>query len=123
MSGRCILVVEDDRDTCLALQFMLESWDCQVVVAHGLDDAAEACRAHDISLVLLDHNLGSATGVEVLPYLVRAGGRPRIVMLSGHAPESFLHLVDEQRIDAVMHKPITPHALREMLDAMLNGER
>jgi phosphoserine phosphatase RsbU/P len=78
-----VLVVEDDADHRFLVQRRLESAGIDVRTAGGAEEALEALDGVDV--VLLDHQLPGASGLEVLP-LIRERG-PSVVMLTGMGSE------------------------------------
>lgn len=117
-----ILIVDDDRQTCLALSFLMESWGYTPHVVHVAEAALALCKQVRFGCVLLDQRLGhSALGTEVLPRFAQLGAmRPRgIVLFTGEPVEQFDDLLRSGEICACLHKPARPSEIRQALDACL----
>ncbi len=115
LSGRC-LVVDDDSQVLVAWQAMLDSWG---VRARGVRSAADARAVLDEGFVpqaiFCDQRLHSGeSGFDLLRELMRRCPAASGAMISGEfdSPE----LLDaEAQGYIVLHKPVSPDALRALL--------
>ena len=80
-----VLVIEDDEELAETVAAGLR--EAQMAVDIALDGAAGLARAlvHDYDVVVLDRDLPVLHGDEVCARLVAAGGRSRVLMLTGAA--------------------------------------
>jgi two-component system OmpR family response regulator len=79
-----ILVVDDDADTCLVLQDLLELNGFRVRTALNAHRAVEAARAAAPALVLVDYFMPDADGAWVVRQLREAGlGQIPVVLTTG----------------------------------------
>ena len=58
-NGHCALIVEDDAETALDLQQILNSLDCYSVPVTNVEDARSELEARSFCLVLLDLEIKS----------------------------------------------------------------
>jgi DNA-binding response OmpR family regulator len=80
-----VLVIEDDEELAETVAAGLR--DAQMAVDVALDGEAGLARAlvHDYEVIVLDRDLPVVHGDEVCARLVAAGGRSRVLMLTGAA--------------------------------------
>jgi CheY-like chemotaxis protein len=79
-----ILIVDDDADTCLVLQDLLEMNGFRVRTAPNARGAIEAARAAAPALVLVDYFMPDADGAWVVRQLREAGlGGIPVVLTTG----------------------------------------
>lgn len=80
-----VLVIEDDKELVETVAAGLR--EAQIAVDIALDGEAGLARAlvHDYEVVVLDRDLPRVHGDEVCAQLVAAGGRSRVLMLTGAA--------------------------------------
>jgi signal transduction histidine kinase/CheY-like chemotaxis protein len=129
MTGRQVVVIEDDALVRESTSGVLRSWGCQVTTVVP-DDAVindVARRARPPDLIISDYHLADGkTGIDVIEQLRRSFGR-RIaaLLISGD-----LSPIPLQQARAkgylLLHKPVEPMALRAALSKLLKddaGER
>jgi two-component system response regulator RegA len=85
MSGRRVLLVDDDRTFCEVLARSLARNGYVVVVAHGGADATAMAGSGEFSHILLDLMLGEESGLHLIEPLRAACPAARIVVLTGYA--------------------------------------
>lgn len=78
-----VLVVEDEKNLSEHIADCLKTDRHTVEVVSNGDDALGLLRAFDYELVLLDVGLPGMSGVEVLKSYRTAGGKARVLMLTG----------------------------------------
>ena len=120
VSGRTVLLAEDDDATVLTVRSYLESHGYEVrVVRDGV--AVLDAAVHDVAVVLLDIQLPGLDGLEVTRRLRarESCARTPIIALTAHAMSG-----DEQRClqagaSAYMAKPVRLRQLEQTIDRML----
>ena len=85
-----VLVIEDDEELAETVAAGLR--EAQMAVDVALDGEAGLARAlvHDYDVIVLDRDLPAIHGDEVCARLVAAGGRSRVLMLTGAAEDEDL---------------------------------
>lgn len=63
--SKTILCVEDDKDSCELLQFVLENEGFQVVSCPTSEEALQLAKEKTFSAIVLDHRLAEISGVEI----------------------------------------------------------
>jgi CheY-like chemotaxis protein len=120
--GLWVLVVDDDADIRSATQVLLQGWGCEVMAAAAVDALMPqlATRARVPDLIISDYRLGGDD--DGLAAIARLQGEynediPAILVTGDTAPE---RLLDAQRSGlALLHKPVTPEALRAVMAQVL----
>jgi len=114
-----VLVVDDDRLTRHMARSVLTRAGFEVRVARDGAEALDRLRSRTFDLMLLDVWMPRIDGLAVLDRMKRVKHRPTIVMLtSDDAPETLLRAI-RQQAHQVVHKPIEPAALVELVRTAL----
>jgi len=119
----CVLIVDDDERTTMAVQNALEQLGQTLVVANSGEAALQHLLHNDFAVILLDVNMPDMDGYEVASY-VRARKRTR------HIPIVFLtalyrddtHLLQAYSAGAVdmVFKPVDPLILRSKVQVFVD---
>ena len=87
LTGRRVLVIDDDLDILLGMRALLEEWGARVALAASLEEALESVEAGGApDAVVADYRLGDALGTEVVETIRRAVGR-RVPALDRHGQQ------------------------------------
>lgn len=122
--GARVLVIEDDLQVLDALQVLLGQWGCAVIGAASSEEALEAVAAGERpDVVIADLRLGgSATGIAAIRQVAKllGGPVPGLILTADTDPRR----LREARLSGypLLHKPVSAHALRGTLGALL-GQR
>ena len=123
MSGKRILIVDDDPVNCELVAYFLKSLGYRVATAADGVRAVNMDLEDDIELVILDAHMPVNDGVEVLAMLREKSFVNPVKFLALTADES-LSLRDEFEgagIDGFLTKPVDLTALREEVTRLLPG--
>lgn len=123
LSGRRVLVIEDDALVRESMAGLLGSWGCHVTLAEGVVDGVEVVRGSQIpDLIISDFRLSDGhTGLDAIA---------KIQQLSSRDIPAFLVTAetDVERLSKaarsgypILHKPVTPMALRALATQLLKG--
>jgi len=114
-----VLVIEDDAEARLAIELTLRSWGCVPLVAASLAEARAAARAGARPDVLLsDLRLSNGhDGIAAIDELQKELGPLPAALLSGDVLGGRLHATSLP----VLHKPVRPEALRELVHRLARG--
>jgi signal transduction histidine kinase/CheY-like chemotaxis protein len=117
MEGMRVMLIEDDELGRDALQGLLQSWGCNVVVASAADEAMDRWNPHQVpDFIVTDYRLrGQLNGVNAVSRLrERAGDMVAACVISGDTDL----LVKQEVADAgllLLQKPVKPAKLRSVL--------
>jgi two-component system alkaline phosphatase synthesis response regulator PhoP len=114
-----ILIVEDEPDIALGLQFDLRDEGHEVEVASDGAEASRRGREQSWDLILLDVMLPTKDGFEVCRDLRRAKVRTPVLMLTAKAQEAEKVMGLDMGADDYVTKPFSPRELRARIRALL----
>jgi DNA-binding response OmpR family regulator len=123
LSGRRILVAEDEPDQLNFIKTVLEDNGAEVLVAHNGTDALAAARAEIPHAMTLDINMPGLDVMELLGELKHDDTLKdlKICIVSGR-PELRLILRDRHlNANAYLDKPFTEDDLVQSIRGLLNG--
>ena len=114
-----VLIAEDNVDTAMSFELLLQSLGQETCVVHNGADALEAARRFQPHVVMLDIGMPGLNGYEVAAELraSRTGAEPLLLAVTGWGQE-----VDRQRsldagFDHHFVKPVSEAELRKILSA------
>jgi CheY-like chemotaxis protein len=124
VSGKLILVIDDDALVLDAMRGLLRSWGCRVVTAESAKSLLASLAAADLrpDLIISDFRLSDGeTGPETIGRLRRAFGAPiPAFLITGDIAPERLREACAMGLQ-LLHKPVAPMALRAMLNQLLKG--
>lgn len=111
-----ILIIDDDPGFNATLVRLLERRGLTACGALTPADALEQARTHHPTRIVLDLNLNGASGLALIPELLRLTPNSRIVVLTGYA--SITTAVDAIKLGAVQYlaKPVEIDAILTAFD-------
>ncbi|MCL7929027.1 response regulator transcription factor [Halomonas llamarensis] len=118
-----VLVVDDEPNIVLSLEFLMEQAGFQVTIAEDGEQALESVKNAHPDLILLDISLPGISGFDVLEQL---RGQPDtaslpIIMLTAHGREVEREKGMALGADDYITKPFSTQTLVEKVKALLNG--
>ena len=108
ISGKKILIVDDEVHVCTALGDILAADGHSISTVTSGDSALELCKTRTFDLIFLDFYLPDTTGDRVVAILRWNYPRQAIVLMSGERPSPPLG-----KADWFIPKPFSPTAIRE----------
>jgi DNA-binding response OmpR family regulator len=121
VSGKLILIADDEANIVISLEFLMKREGHRVTVARDGDAALAAIRAERPDLVLLDVMMPGKSGFEVCQ-AVRADeslAGLKILMLSAKGRDTDLAKGSALGADAYMTKPFSTRELAEKVRELL----
>ena len=103
-------IVDDDEEMSHAVQLMLRMLDYGVEMYQDARVAARKLAAGiGPDLIILDINMPEVTGIDMLEYIRRPGGHPKlpVVMLSSETTDVQVDEALAMGADAFVFKPVT----------------
>lgn len=113
-----ILIVEDNRDSALSLQMLLEALGYAVDVVHDGEGAVRTATAKSPDVILMDIGLPRMSGYDAARQ-IRADCKDKpmmIIALTGWGQESDRRQSAEAGIDHHLVKPLDLGRLRQILE-------
>ncbi len=122
--ARRVLVADPHADTVESTALLLRLWGHDVRCARSGPEALRAALAYRPDAVLMEMALPEMDGCEVARRLGRREGSPRplIVAVTGYGSERHRLLALEAGFDLHLVKPVSPEALRELLNTSQRQE-
>jgi DNA-binding response OmpR family regulator len=110
-----ILLIEDDRCICEAIEDFLRSCHITVHCAHTGEAAVQMLASHHYDLAIIDVTLPGMSGLDLAP--IAANGNTSVLLMSGYPDSKFkLHQYDYP----YLAKPFTLDALRIAVVHVMN---
>jgi DNA-binding NarL/FixJ family response regulator len=96
MNSVKILIVDDDEQVAESLARCCEEPGMMVIgLAASADSALTFAQEHQPDVVLMDHRLDGADGVEVAKWLLEVSPKSRVVMVTGAASTALIRAAEE----------------------------
>lgn len=125
LTGKSILLVDDDPDMITALQAILDGTGAKIETAADGNQAVEVAAAFDPDLVVLDAMLPKRSGFLVLEKLKGAlkkkGQRPFVIMITGNAGKRHQVWAESLGVDGYLNKPFRMERLMERIEQLLGA--
>jgi two-component system, sensor histidine kinase len=123
---KLVVVIDDDALVLDGMRGLLQGWGCRVVTADSSDAALAGLANHrkPPNLVISDYFLANeTTGVDVIERLrVAFSDRIPAFLISGDTTRERLRDADARGLP-LLHKPVSPMALRSMVNQLLRAAR
>ena len=113
-----VLCVEDDRDTCDYLRFVMSNYDFQAV--DTIASAVELIDQQPFDLYVLDNWLPDGSGIELCKHIRNADANVPIVFTSAIGQRQDIDLAVEAGANRYLVKPYEPDALLQNVKELLN---
>lgn len=122
LAGKLVVVIDDDPLVLDGTRGLLTTWGCRVVVASSRSEARLLLDGVVPDLIISDlHLSGGETGVDALDGLRRELGKE----IPGFVISGDISTGQTGKVGAngypLLHKPVTPMALRAMVSALLQN--
>ena len=118
-----IVIIDDDSTVLEAMQALLTSWHCDVLVAQTIKDALDLSQSTDKApdLLLADGDLGNGeTGIDAIKKMRELWDEELLaVIISGDTSRNMLKEAKKNQL-SVLHKPVPLPQLRALLSFATN---
>ena len=115
-AGR-ILCVEDDRDTCDVLRFVMT--DFEFTAVHTVNDAVRLIETETFDLFVLDNWLPDGSGVELCKQIRSSGISAPIIFTSAISQRKDIDMAVDAGADRYLVKPYEPERLINTVKELL----
>jgi signal transduction histidine kinase/CHASE1-domain containing sensor protein len=120
MSGKTVMVIDDEERVRIAMRYQLESWGSVVVTAASIGEALDEVSKHVPDLILADYRLSKReTGRKAIRAL-RKKTKIEIpgILFTGDTEPKRLQKAEKSDL-RLLHKPVTPETLRTAIQVEL----
>ena len=118
-ASRRILVADDEPSIRDLLSSVFAVWGYEVRLCSDGAAALAAASDPDIGLLLVDHLMPQATGLDVLRQLRASGNRVPAILMSGHFAKEAARICAELGNVAMLEKPFSLADLKTAVTAQL----
>lgn len=106
MGKKKVLIIDDEVDFCLLMQFYLSKKNCDVQISHTLTDGLGRVKNHNPDIVILDNNLPDGLGWPAARNIMNEVPDAHLFLISANKPSkpditsvddahSHLHVVEK----------------------------
>ena len=113
-----VLCVEDDRDTCEVISFVMT--DYEFIAVHSISEAEEYIDSDTFDLYILDNWLPDGSGVDLCTKIREADMTAPIVFTSAIGQQHEIDLALQAGADRYLVKPYEPETLVQTIKELLN---
>ena len=118
-----LLVVDDERDICKALEFILSREGYVVTTAHSGEEAVELLKKRDFDVVLTDLKMEKMDGIELLEEVKRQNQETQVVLMTAYASvESAVNAMKKGASDYIV-KPFINEEIRLTIRRLIEQMR
>lgn len=121
-SGAMVHFIEDDSNSRLATQALLEIAGWQVVTYSTAEEFLAAVDGSATGCVLADYRLPGLSGLLVFEVLRQRGITLPVLLISGHAEPPVVEAALAEGVSEFLLKPVTPQQLRTVMQKYLPAE-
>jgi DNA-binding response OmpR family regulator len=113
-----VLCVEDDRDTCDFLKFVMTSYEFHAV--HTIGSAVDLISERPFDMYVLDNWLPDGSGIELCRYIRNGDSNVPIIFTSAIGQRQDIELAIEAGANRYLVKPYEPDALLQTVKELIN---
>ena len=115
-----ILTVDDEPIISESIATLLEAPHRKIVVAKNGEEALAKASKEKFDVIITDHRMPHAGGLELVKKLRANKYRGKIVVLSGHLSDQNIGIYEDLEVDEVVSKPLDlielPHIVENLED-------
>ena len=112
MSGKKVLIIDDEVDLCLLLKNFLTRQHFEVVISHKLSDGLREALDFSPDIIFLDNNLPDSQGWTKAGYLLEALPNTNLYLISAY--KSNTDIPKNPRI-TIIEKPLSLKAIEKLI--------
>ena len=86
MDKKKVLIIDDEVDFCLLMQFYLSKKNCEVSISHTLKDGLGSIRNKTPDIVILDNNLPDGLGWPAAKNILDVAPQVHLFLISANKP-------------------------------------
>ncbi len=123
LEGKCVLIVDDDRDMVTALETVIADTGATIEIAHDGNEAIEKATSFLPDIVVLDAMLPKRSGFLVLEKLKnngkKKGSKPFVIMITGNEGKRHQMWAESLGVDGYLNKPFRMEKLIDSLEKLV----
>lgn len=110
--------MDDEAVIGESIGFALEAGHRKIVIAKNGQEALALATKHKFDIVITDHRMPRAGGLELVRKLRNRDYTGKVVVLSGYLSADNIGTYEELEVDEVVSKPLASDELREVITAL-----
>ena len=107
MGKKKVLIIDDEVDFCLLMQFYLSKKNCEVSISHTLQDGLVLVHDKAPDIVILDNNLPDGLGWPAAKNIIEAAPGVHLFLISANKPANKSDYNDGDNNIDIVEKPIS----------------
>ncbi len=115
---RSVLVVDDEENFLILLEWFLSQRGYEVVTASSADAALELLSGRRFDIALIDVRLGTSDGMALLEEMTKFLPRPNVFMMTAYPTVSSIKQAFDKGASRYLTKPVDLQELAKALGAM-----
>ena len=115
---RSVLVVDDEENFLVLLQWFLSQRGYEVVTASSADAALEQLSGRRFDIALIDVRLGTSDGLALLEEMTKSLPRPNVFMMTAYPTVSSIKQAFDKGASRYLTKPVDLQELAKALGTM-----
>lgn len=88
MDKKKVLIIDDEVDFCLLMQFYLTKKNCEVSISHTLEAGLNLAQSSTPDIIILDNNLPDGLGWPAAEKFLEARPDVQLFLISANRPSS-----------------------------------
>jgi len=124
LSGKTVLVVDDDADICSSMADILAAEGCDIITSRSGVEAMGYIRSRELDMVLSDVCMPDMDGYELYEEIRSSKPELPVVLMTAYYYDKD-HVIKRSKAnglsDVIFKKPIDPARLIELIDARVGG--
>ncbi len=124
LTGKTILLVDDDKDILAAMRTTLSELGPEILTASDGNEAVDMAQQHEPDLVVLDQMLPKRSGFLVMEKLRRGrkpNDPPRVVMITGNQGARHKSYAQSLGVDVYLNKPFRMDRLVDSVKKLIGS--
>ena len=120
LTGKKILIVEDDLITQMYLENLLNNKNIDILLANDGEQALEQVKKNDnIAIVLLDLDMPKMNGLETISKIIKINPKVKIVIETVHSKREKMEHCMKLGASAYLTKPLENDELLETINSVI----
>jgi two-component system response regulator AtoC len=117
-SPRSILVVDDEENFLILLEWFLSQRGYEVVTASSADAALKLLSDSKFDIALVDVRLGTSDGLDLLEEITKSLPRPNVFMMTAYPTVSSIKQAFDKGASRYLTKPVDLQELAKAVGSM-----
>ena len=113
-----VLIIDDEPDICFLLKNILQKRELEANYVNRLEEAKNALKKEEVSLIFLDNHLPDGLGIDFLNYLKTQYPAIKVIMITAHDSPEDRSKAMQRGVDLFLSKPFTGESINTAVDKL-----